>query len=205
MTRSSHPCFRHPGLDPGSRFRRRGRHGSKSHDVDQVGFAACRPACSVSFAERAGVAISTVSRVLNGHSTVTDGTRAHILAVMKALRYVPHVGARSLSECLALQAREADRYDPCMARLIDNLEALAKGEIARLKRLCEVDDEDFADMLAELRGYDPKPGLRFGGAGEGDGSLVSSLGDGEVSEGVQRPVDVQPFAKLFHPGEALHE
>ncbi|MCE3460668.1 hypothetical protein LB320_14635, partial [Staphylococcus aureus] len=31
------------------------------------------------------------------------------------------VGARDLAECLALQAKEADRYDPCMARLIDNL------------------------------------------------------------------------------------
>ncbi|HEU4820730.1 MAG TPA: RNA polymerase factor sigma-54 [Qipengyuania sp.] len=76
------------------------------------------------------------------------------------------VGARTLAECLALQAREVDRYDPCMARLIDNLDALAKGEIARLKRLCDVDDEDFADMLAELRSFDPKPGLRFGGGGE---------------------------------------
>ncbi len=75
------------------------------------------------------------------------------------------VGARSLSECLALQAREADRYDPCMARLIDNLDLLARGEIPRLKRMCGVDDEDFADMLAELRGYDPKPGLRFGSSG----------------------------------------
>ena len=72
------------------------------------------------------------------------------------------VGARSLAECLAIQAREADRYDPCMARLIDNLELLARGEIARLKRMCDVDDEDFADMLAELRGYDPKPGLAYG-------------------------------------------
>ncbi len=71
------------------------------------------------------------------------------------------VGARSLSECLAIQARDADRYDPCMAALIDNLELLAKGEIARLKRLCDVDDEDFADMLHELRSYDPKPGLTF--------------------------------------------
>lgn len=73
------------------------------------------------------------------------------------------VGARGLSECLALQAQEADRYDPCMARLIDNLELVARGEFARLKRMCGVDDEDFADMLAELRSYDPKPGLRFGG------------------------------------------
>jgi RNA polymerase sigma-54 factor len=74
------------------------------------------------------------------------------------------VGARSLSECIALQAREADRYDPAMARLIDNLDLVARGEVARLKRICGVDDEDFADMLAELRGYDPKPGLRCGGA-----------------------------------------
>jgi len=73
------------------------------------------------------------------------------------------VGARDLGECLALQAREADRYDPCMARLLDNLDLIARGDLARLKRMCSVDDEDFADMLAELRGYDPKPGLRFGG------------------------------------------
>jgi len=72
------------------------------------------------------------------------------------------VGARSLAECLALQAIEADRYDPCMKRLIDNLELVAKGAFAQLKRMCGVDDEDFADMLAELRGYDPRPGLRFG-------------------------------------------
>jgi RNA polymerase sigma-54 factor len=75
------------------------------------------------------------------------------------------VGARSLGECLALQAKEADRYDPCMARLLDNLELLGKGELPRLKRMCGVDDEDFADMLSELRGYDPKPGLRFASGG----------------------------------------
>jgi len=72
------------------------------------------------------------------------------------------VGARSLGECLALQAREADRYDPCMARLLDHLELVAKGSFAQLKRLCGVDDEDLADMLRELRGYDPKPGHRYG-------------------------------------------
>ena len=75
------------------------------------------------------------------------------------------IGARSLSECLAIQAREADRYDPCMERLIDNLDLLARGEIPRLRRMCDVDEEDFADMLGELRGYDPKPGLAYGDAG----------------------------------------
>ena len=71
------------------------------------------------------------------------------------------VGARNLSECLTLQAKEADRYDPAMATLLGNLDLLGKGEVARLKRLARVDDEDFADMLSEIRQYDPKPGLAF--------------------------------------------
>ena len=71
------------------------------------------------------------------------------------------IGARNLAECLALQAKAADRYDPAMARLIDNLDLLAKGQMAALKRICGVDDEDLADMIRELRAYDPKPGCRF--------------------------------------------
>jgi RNA polymerase sigma-54 factor len=71
------------------------------------------------------------------------------------------VGARSLAECLALQAREADRYDPAMARLIDNLDLLAKGALPQLKRICGVDGDDLTDMISELRAYNPKPGLRF--------------------------------------------
>jgi RNA polymerase sigma-54 factor len=71
------------------------------------------------------------------------------------------VGARNLSECLALQAKAADRYDPAMARLIANLDLLARGQMAALKRICGVDDEDLSDMVRELRAYDPKPGCRF--------------------------------------------
>jgi len=71
------------------------------------------------------------------------------------------VGARSLAECLALQAKGADRYDPAMARLIDNLDLLSKGRTNDLKRICGVDDEDLADMIRELRAFDPKPGCQF--------------------------------------------
>ncbi|MEM1194762.1 MAG: RNA polymerase factor sigma-54 [Pseudomonadota bacterium] len=83
------------------------------------------------------------------------------------------VGARNLAECIAIQAKEADRYDPCMARLIDNLELVAQGEVARLKRLCSVDEEDLADMLSELRRYDPKPGLAF--APTSDNAVVPDI------------------------------
>jgi RNA polymerase sigma-54 factor len=73
------------------------------------------------------------------------------------------IAARSLAECLAIQAKEADRYDPAMARLIDNLDYLARGNLPALKRICGIDDEDLGDMIRELRAYDPKPGCRFGG------------------------------------------
>jgi RNA polymerase sigma-54 factor len=72
------------------------------------------------------------------------------------------IGARNLAECLRLQLQEIDRYDPAMAALVENLELLAKREFAALRRVCRVDEEDLADMVAEIRRLDPKPGLIFG-------------------------------------------
>jgi RNA polymerase sigma-54 factor len=89
------------------------------------------------------------------------------LAIVQSLEPAG-VGARSLAECLALQAKAADRYDPAMARLIDNLELLSKGRTADLKRICGVDDEDLADMIRELRAYDPKPGCQYSAAASED-------------------------------------
>ena len=95
------------------------------------------------------------------------------------------VGARSLAECIALQVKDADRYDPAMARLIDNLDLLARGQIPQLRRICGVDEEDMADMIRELRGYDPKPGLRYGGEGAPavvPDVFVSAAGKGWIVE-----------------------
>ena len=97
---------------------------------------------------------------------IAEATGETVDRVEKALAIVQDldpagIGARSLAECLALQAKAADRHDPAMARLIDNLDLLSKGRTADLKRICGVDDEDLADMIRELRAYDPKPGCRF--------------------------------------------
>lgn len=73
------------------------------------------------------------------------------------------VFARSLQECLALQLAEKDRLDPAMSLFLDNLDLLAKRELPSLKRICDVDDEDLTDMIAEIRALNPKPGLAFGG------------------------------------------
>ena len=117
------------------------------HLIDQLDEAGYLPVSLLDIATRLGAPLVRVEEVLAVVQTF-DPTG---------------VGARDLAECLSLQAKEADRYDPCMARLLDHLDLLARGELARLKRICEVDDEDLADMIRELRGYDPKPGCRFGG------------------------------------------
>ena len=73
------------------------------------------------------------------------------------------VAARNLSECLIAQARAADRCDPAMEKLLNNLDLVARGDMAGLMRLCKLDREDIVDMIRELKSYDPKPGLRYGG------------------------------------------
>jgi RNA polymerase sigma-54 factor len=69
--------------------------------------------------------------------------------------------ARDLRECLKLQLAERDRLDPAMESLIDNLDLLARRDNTQLMRLCGVDSEDLADMVAEVKALDPKPASAF--------------------------------------------
>ena len=73
----------------------------------------------------------------------------------------PGIFARDLRECLALQLQDLNRLDPAMAALLDHLDLLAARNLTKLKQLCGVDDEDLADMIAEIKALDPKPALRF--------------------------------------------
>ena len=74
----------------------------------------------------------------------------------------PGVLARDLAECLALQLKDQNRYDPQIARLLDNLALLGSHNLAALKRAVGVDAQELADMIAEIKGLNPKPGLKFG-------------------------------------------
>ncbi len=86
-------------------------------------------------------------------------------AVLKVLQGFEPTGvfARDVRECLSLQLKERDRLDPAMAALLDNLDSLARRDMAALRRACGVDDEDLRDMLAELKALTPRPGAAFGG------------------------------------------
>ncbi|MFB9982570.1 RNA polymerase factor sigma-54 [Mesorhizobium kowhaii] len=73
----------------------------------------------------------------------------------------PGIFARTLSECLEIQLRQRDRFDPAMAALVANLDKLARRDFQTLKQRCGVDEDDLLEMLHEIRALDPKPGNRF--------------------------------------------
>lgn len=157
--------------------------GGPGEDVDFDSFAAAEASLSEVLAAQAAAAFDGAALIIARHIIdlideagylgeptediaerlgVTLEDIEAVLAVIQ--RFEPAgVGARNLGECLAIQAREADRYDPAMARLLANLDMVARGDIAGLMRICGVDREDVTDMIRELRCYEPKPGLRYGG------------------------------------------
>ena len=83
--------------------------------------------------------------------------------VLRQLQRLDPAGvfARDLSECLAIQLREKDRYDPAMAALVENLDLLAAMDVPQICQVCGVGVEDVEDMIAELKALNPKPGLAF--------------------------------------------
>lgn len=114
--------------------------------IDSVDDAGYLTAALAEIAERLNVVPVRVERVLSIIQTFEPSG----------------VAARDLAECLSIQLKERDRHDPAMAALLANLPLLAKRDLAALRRICGVDAEDLAEMVAEIKALDPKPGRAFG-------------------------------------------
>jgi RNA polymerase sigma-54 factor len=93
-----------------------------------------------------------------------NAPRAEVDAVLAIIQSFdpPGVCARNLTECLAVQLKERDRFDPAMQALVEHLDLLAKRELSGLRKICGVSEEDLTDMVGEIRQLNPKPGLAFG-------------------------------------------
>src|SRR6185369_5111214 len=67
-------------------------------------------------------------------------THKDVEAVLTVLQSFDPAGicASNLTECLALQLKERDRYDPCMQALVEHLDLLAKRDLGALRRICGV-------------------------------------------------------------------
>lgn len=75
-------------------------------------------------AQRCGVAVSTVSRVLNNHPDVSDETRAKVLGAVSEMHYIPNNSARNLvrtsSDTIAMLVKGVN--NPFFSKLIKVIE-----------------------------------------------------------------------------------
>jgi RNA polymerase sigma-54 factor len=157
--------------------------GREDSDYSLEAFVAAEPTLADHLAEQLTLAARSPAERMIGHylldlvneagyltgdlGEVAEKLGAPLAAVENVLALLqtfspPGVCARNLAECLAIQLKERDRYDPAMQALVARLDLVAKRDFAELRRCCGVGEDDLVDMIAEIRRLDPKPGLRFG-------------------------------------------
>ena len=103
-----------------------------------------------------GAELSSVAQLLNCKVERVQETLTKLQACDP-----PGIFARNLAECLSLQLRDRNRLDPAMKALLANLDLLAKREFPQLLKLCGVDSDDLAEMIAEIKALNPKPATAF--------------------------------------------
>ena len=83
--------------------------------------------------------------------------------VLDTLQMIEPAGlfARTLAECLKLQAKDKALLDEMLESILDNLHLLGSGKFDLLKRRCGCNDEELAEKLRVIKSFDPKPGLQF--------------------------------------------
>ncbi len=137
----------------------------KDHLMDQLSIAALPPdkrlicLTLIDSVDEAGYLRVDIAEVAE-RMVIDVETVGETLRVLQGFDPVG-VGARDLAECLTLQLKSQNRYDPAIAALLTRLDLVARRDTAALSQLCGVDVDDVNDMIAEIRGLTPKPGLAF--------------------------------------------
>ena len=83
-----------------------------------------------------------------------------VLSVMKSFE-PSGIFAENLAECLEIQLKDKNRYDPQIAALLQNLPLLAEKKFKELKKLCRAEDEDLLSMISDLKSLNPKPAADY--------------------------------------------
>lgn len=69
--------------------------------------------------------------------------------------------ARNLKECLVLQIKDINRYDPIMEIMLDNLHLVADCDFKQLSKICKIRKDEVIEMCNEVRLLNPRPANIF--------------------------------------------
>lgn len=102
-------------------------------------------------ARQAGVSVATVSRALNGSSSVRARTRKHVEEVARQLRYVPNGSARSLttSQTRTVGVLLPDLYGEFFSEVLRGIDQTARQ--SHYHTLVSSSHNDVAELEAALR------------------------------------------------------
>ncbi len=114
--------------------------------IDMVDEAGYLPADLSALPEKLGAPQALIDRVLASLQSLDP----------------PGVFARSLQECLALQLKDQNRFDPVIAAFLDNLHLLASHNFTALRKAVGVEMDELMEIVAEIKHLNPKPGLKYG-------------------------------------------
>jgi DNA-binding LacI/PurR family transcriptional regulator len=118
-----------------------------------------RPASIRDVARRAGVSYQTVSRVLNGHPSVREATRARVLVAIGELQFRPSRAARTLSTRRSqiigvLAAAVGSHYGPGSSVSAVEDAARARGYYATVAHLASVSPGAISAAVEDLLSQD---------------------------------------------------
>lgn len=88
---------------------------------------------------------------------------SEILPILDKLKTFEPSGifAESLADCLTIQLKDLNLFDPMMECLIAHLNLLGERKFKELKKICNITDEDLSSMLADIKALNPKPTADF--------------------------------------------
>ena len=101
---------------------------------------------------------------IDGAAERLNASPSKVERILKRLQKLDPIGvfARDVAECLALQLADVNRLDPMMQSFVANIHLIAEHKLDELQQITGADAEDLAEMLAEIRQLNPKPGLQYG-------------------------------------------
>lgn len=126
------------------------RAGSEISSLKTKGIATIREV-----ARRAGVSVATVSRALNGNGPVRGETAKRVEAAVRALKYVPHAAARSLSirRTHTIGVLLPDVHGEFFSEVIRGIDVAARQRGYHiLVSSSHADLDEMSEMLRALRG-----------------------------------------------------